>query len=324
MGHSMTIKKHLVTLFLMMTLPGLQAQSFPTKPIKVIVPTASGGPSDTCMRAVALAMQTLLGQSITIENITGATGSIGLNKVASSAADGYTLVVPSAANTASLATRPLNSFDVMNGFKPIGKICNATQTLVIAPALGIKSVDELIKYAKANPGKLSFGSIGIGSSQHLVGEMFAVATDIDMQHIPFRGEALAATEIAAGRVQLMFMAGAKPFMDSKLVVGLATTNKDTWAPMPTLPSLAKTSVPGFTYNGWNGIMAPAGTPEQVVQILSKALSEALKEERVRSVILSMGNMPGLGTPEELSEQMKSDVYMFKKIMRDRNLNFNDQ
>ena len=190
--------------------------------------------------------------------------------------------------------------------------------------MGIKSVEELIKYAKANPGKLSFGSIGIGSSQHLVGEMFAVATDIDMQHIPFRGEALAATEIAAGRVQLMFMAGAKPFIDSKLVVGLATTNKDTWAPMANLPSMAKTSVPGFTYNGWNGIMAPAGTPDQVIQLLSKALAEALKDDKVRGVISSMGNMPGLGTPEELSEQMKADIYMFKKIMKDRNLNFNDQ
>ena len=314
----------LTSIYMMLALQGLQAQTFPTKPIKVIVPTASGGPSDTCMRAVAQAMQTQLGQSITIENVTGATGSIGLNKVASSPADGYTLVVPSAANTASLATRPQNSFDVMSGFKPIGKICNATQTLVVSPSMGIKSVEELIKYAKANPGKLSFGSIGIGSSQHLVGEMFAVATDIDMQHIPFRGEALAATEIAAGRVQLMFMAGAKPFIDSKLVVGLATTNKDTWAPMANLPSMAKTSVPGFTYNGWNGIMAPAGTPDQVIQLLSKALAEALKDDKVRGVISSMGNMPGLGSPEELSEQMKADIYMFKKIMKDRNLNFNDQ
>jgi len=315
--------KSILTISLVLIHGLLLAQNYPNKPIKVIVPTASGGPSDTCMRAVAQSMQNLLGQSITIENVTGATGSIGLSKVASSQADGYTLVVPSAANTASLATRPQNSFDVMTGFKPIGKICNATQTLVISPIMGIKSVDELIKYGKANPGKLSFGSIGVGSSQHLVGEMFAVATDIDMQHIPFRGEALAATEIAAGRVQLMFMAGAKPFMDSKLVLGLATTNKDTWAPMPQLPPLAKTSVPGFTYNGWNGLMAPAGTPDTVIQILSRALGDALKEEKVRSVIASMGNMPGQGTPEELAEQMKSDIFMFKKIMKDRNLNFND-
>ena len=315
--------KHLLSIGLFFTLTCLQAQTFPTKTIKVIVPTASGGPSDSCMRAVAQAMQTILGQSITIENVTGATGGIGLNRVASAPPDGYTLVVPSAANTASLATRPHNSVDVMSVFKPIGKICNATQTLVVSPALGIKSVDELIQYGKSNPGKLSFGSIGIGSSQHLVAEMFAVATGIDMQHIPFRGEALAATEIAAGRVHLMFMAGAKPFMDSKLVLGLATTNKDTWAPMPNLPSLAKTSVPGFTYNGWNGIMVPNGTPDQVVKILSKALSEALKEEKVRAVISSMGNMPGMGTPEELAEQMKSDIYMFKKIMKDRNLNFNE-
>jgi|APCry1669189534_1035231.scaffolds.fasta_scaffold02535_6 tripartite-type tricarboxylate transporter receptor subunit TctC len=300
-----------------------QTGLYPTKPIKVIVPTASGGPSDTCIRAVSQAMQAILGQSLVIENVTGATGNIGITRVMTSNADGYTLLVPSAANTSSFVTRPQTSPDLEANFKPIGKICNATQTLVVAPNLGIKTAEEFIRYAKSNPGKLSYGSIGFGSSQQLVAEMFASAAGIEMQHIPFRGESAAAVEISAGRVQLMFMAGAKPFMDSHLVIGLATTNKDTWPAMANLPSLNKTVLPGFTYNGWNGLMAPAGTPDSVIHALSKALSESLKDEKVRSIIANMGNMPGAGTPEELGEQIHSDVSMFKKIIKERHLEFPD-
>ena len=300
-----------------------QSVNYPSKPIKVIVPTGSGGPSDTCMRAVAQAMQNILGQSLVIENVTGATGNIGISKVMSSGADGYTLLVPSAANTSSFVTRPQTSTDLEANFKPIGKICNATQTLVVAPSLGVKTAEEFIHYAKLNPGKISYASIGFGSSQQLVAEMFASAANIEMQHIPFRGESAAAIEISSGRVQLMFMAGAKPFMDSRLVVGLATTNKDTWSPMANLPSLNKTVLPGFTYNGWNGLMAPMGTPDGVIHALSKALSESLKDEKVRSIIGNMGNMPGAGTPEELGEQIRSDMNMFKKIIKERHLEFPD-
>lgn len=300
-----------------------QTANYPIKPIKVIVPTGSGGPSDTCMRTVAQAMQSILGQSMVIENITGATGNIGISRVMNANADGYTLLVPSAANTSSFVTRPQTSPDLEANFKPIGKICNATQTLVVSPTLGVKTTEEFIHYAKSNPGKISYGSIGFGSSQQLVAEMFASAANIEMQHIPFRGESAAAMEISSGRVQLMFMAGAKPFMDSHLVLGLATTNKDTWAPMPNLPALNKAVLPGFSYNGWNGLMAPMGTPDAVIRVLSKALSESLKDERVRATIGNMGNMPGAGTPEELSEQIHLDVSKFQKIIKERHLEFPD-
>lgn len=301
--------------------PLAHAAAFPDMPIRVIVPTGSGGPSDLCMRAIAPVMQRQLGQPLVVENVTGATGNIGLARVASASADGYTVAVPSAGNTANFAARPASSFDVTGKLKPVGKICNSALTLVVSPGLGVKTVEELIRYGRANPGKLSFGSIGIGSSQHLVGEMFAAATGINMVHVPFRGEAPAAMEIKAGRVQLMFMAGAKPFIDSHLVVGLATTNQDTWAPIPNLPSLGKSVIPGFSYNGWNALMVPPGTPDAVVQKLSRALVETLKDDKVRSVILSMGNMPGTGTPTELAAQLKSDQSMFRKIIDDRHLVF---
>jgi tripartite-type tricarboxylate transporter receptor subunit TctC len=299
------------------------SDTYPGGPIRIIVSSAAGGPSDMCMRAIAPAMQARLGQTVIVENVTGATGNIGMQRVASSSADGYTLAMTSSQATANEVARPTSSFDIFKGLKPVGKVCTAAFTLAVSPALGITTAEELVKYGRANPGKLTFGSIGLGSGNHLVGEMFAAATGIKMQHIPFRGEAPAAMEIRAGRVQLMFMAGAKPFIDGNMVVGLATTNKDPWPPMPNLPPLGKSVLPGFSYNGWNGLMAPLGTPDAVIQKISRALVETMKDPKVRSIILAMGNVPGTGTTEELAEQLRTDQAMFKQIIDESHLKFED-
>jgi tripartite-type tricarboxylate transporter receptor subunit TctC len=295
--------------------------AFPEKPIRIIVPTAIGGPSDLCIRAVTEAMFAHLGQPLPVENITGATGNIGLERVAAAAPDGYALAQASAANTANWVARPKASFDIVNGLTPIGKVCTAALTLAVSPALGVKSVEEFIRYAKDNAGKLAYGSIGYGSSQHLVAEMFAAMTGIDMVHVPFRGEPPVVTEMAAGRIQMMFMAGAKPFMDGGMVIGLATTNRDTWIPIPSLPPIGRSALPGFSYNGWNGLLAPKGTPDAVVQRLSDALRRALADEKVRAVIRSLGNDVGAGTPEELAAQIRSDLANFKRIIDERRLVF---
>ncbi len=296
--------------------------AFPEKPIRIIVPTAIGGPSDLCIRTVADLMYAQLGQPISVENVTGATGNIGLERVAGSPPDGYVLAQASAANTANWVARPKNSFDIVNGLIPVGKVCNAAFTLAVAPSLGVKTVDEFVRYAKARPGKLSYGSIGYGSSQHLVAEMFVAIAGLDMTHVPYRGEPAVAAEMAAGRIHMMFMAGAKPFLDGKLVVGLATTNRDTWPPIPSLPPIGKSStLPGFSYNGWNGLMAPKGTPETVVRRLSEVLRRALADDKVRTAIRTIGNDIGAGTPEELGEQIRTDMSKFRKIIEDRHLVF---
>ena len=149
------------------------AATFPERPIRVVVPTAIGGPSDLCLRAAADAMRIDLGQHIVVENITGATGNIGLERVGNATLDGYTLWQASAGNTANLAARPKAAFDILNNMKPVGKVCQASFSLVAAPGLNVKTVEAFIRYAKTQQGKLSYGSIGYGSSQHLVGEMFA-------------------------------------------------------------------------------------------------------------------------------------------------------
>src|SRR6185503_19429185 len=203
----------------------------------------------------------------------------------------------------------------------VGKVCVAAFTLAVAPSLGAKTVDEFIRYAKANPGKLAYGSIGHGSSQHLVAEMFDAVIGVNMLHVPFRGEAAAATEMAGGRVHMMFMAGAKPFMDGGLLVGLATTNRESWPPIPALPPIGKSALPGFSYNGWNGLFAPKATPDAVVQRLSEALTKALTTDKARAAIRALGNDAGPGTPEDLAAQVRWDVSNFRRIIDDRKLTF---
>lgn len=295
--------------------------TFPEKPIRIVVPTAVGGPSDLCIRAAAESMSATLGQPLIVENVTGATGNIGLQRVASAAPDGYTLSQASAGNTANVAARPAASFDIVNGLKPVGKVCVAAFTLAVSPAVAAKSVEDFIRYAKSNSGKLAYGSIGHGSSQHLVAEMFGAVLGVNMLHVPFRGESAAVTEMAGGRVQMMFMAGAKPFIDSGLIVGLATTNREPWPPMPTLPPIGRSALPGFSYNGWNGLFAPKATPEHVVQRLSDALARALTTDKVRAAIRALGNEPGPGTPDDLAAQVKWDVTNFKRIIDERKLTF---
>ncbi len=306
---------------LLMICAGSANAAFPDKPFRIIVPSGAGGPAELCMRAVAEVMRADLGQHFVIENVPGAPGNIGLERVANATPDGYTMIQASAANTANLASRPKAAFDILT-LKPVGKVCQASFTLAVAPGLNIKTVDELVRHAKANPGKLSYGSIGHGSSQHLVAEMFSAAIGVDILHVPYKGESLVAAEMAAGRIQMMFMAGAKPFMDGGLIVGIATTNRETWPPIPNLPPIGKTAaLPGFSYNGWNGLFAPKGTPDDRIRRVSQALVKAQSDEKVRALINTFGNQPGAGTPEELAAQVKTDLVRFRGIVESRKLVF---
>ncbi|MGE4241247.1 Bug family tripartite tricarboxylate transporter substrate binding protein [Ramlibacter sp.] len=296
---------------------------FPDKPIKVMVPTVAGGAAEQCLRAVAEPMRQALGQPLVFEYLTGGTGNIALQRAAQSPPDGYTLALPSAANSSNLAARPRQAFDIVGEMRPVGKIGVAAMMLTVSPALNVKTTEELIRYAKANPGKLSYASIGYGSSQHLVAEMFAAAAGIDMVHVPYRGEAAAALDMAGGRIHVAFLAGAKPLVETGKIQALATTNAENWPSMPTVPPLSQTGLPGFVYNGWNGLVAPKATPDPIVARLSAALAGALKEPKVRSDLRMIGFEPGAGTPDELGEQLRSDIANFRKIIAERNLKFPD-
>jgi tripartite-type tricarboxylate transporter receptor subunit TctC len=297
------------------------AQDYPNKPIRLIGTTQPGGGADVCARLVAERLGSVLGVSVIVENQTGATGNIALQSTARAAADGYTLAFPTAANTANLAARPKQAFDIVGDLRPVGKVGVAAFTLAVSPTLGVNTVEQFLELARRRK-DLVYASIGHGSSQHLVAEMLCDTARIDMTHVPYRGEAAAMQDLMTGRVHAMFMAGAKPMMDSGKVVGLATTNKTRWPAIPELRPIGDVpALKGFYYNGWNGIMAPKETPDAVVQKLAVALGKALQDEKLRTGLRGAGYEAGLGAPAEMGEQLQWDVSNFKRIIAERKLAF---
>jgi tripartite-type tricarboxylate transporter receptor subunit TctC len=298
-----------------------QAQEYPNKTIRLIGTTQPGGGADVCARLLAERLRDVLGVSVVVENQTGATGNIALQSAARAAADGYTLAFPTAANTANLAARPRQAFDILGELRPVGKVGVAAFTLAASPALGANTVEQLIELARRRK-DLVYASIGHGSSQHLVAEMFCDAAGLEMTHVPYRGEAAAVQDLMTGRVHVMFMAGAKPMMDARKVVGLGTTNKTRWPAIPDLRPMAEVpSLKGFHYNGWNGVMAPKDTPDAVVQKLAVAMARALQDEKLRTGLRAAGYEPGAGAPAEMAEQLQWDVGNFKRIIAERKLAF---
>ena len=184
------------------------AQAFPSKPIKVVVPFPPGGPADTAVRIAQAAMEKTLGQPIIVENVPGAAGLLGVNRVKAAEPDGYTLVQTASPHTTTAAIKP-ETIDLLRDLAPVGLTGNSTFTLVVSPKLGVKTLGELLLLARSKPGELKFGSVGNGSSQHLVAEMLIAATKIELTHVPYRGEAPVVPDLATGRIDLMFMASAK-------------------------------------------------------------------------------------------------------------------
>jgi tripartite-type tricarboxylate transporter receptor subunit TctC len=299
---------------------GASAQAFPSKPVKIIVPFPPGGPADTAVRAVQPGMEKLLGQPIIIENMGGAAGSIGLNRVKQAEPDGYTLIQAASPHTTTAAVKP-GSIDLLRDFAPIGQTGNSTFTLVVSPSLGVQTLAELIARAKSKPGELKFGSVGNGSSQHLVAEMLIAATKIELTHVPYRGEAPSVPDLVTGRVDLMFMASAKQYIDGGQVIGIGVTAAEPWFNLPGIKPLSQQGLTGFVVDGWNGLMAPKATPPAVVAKLSDALSAALKADGAVRAFDAMGFKPGDGRPGPMAKQIEDDMRIFTTVIRERNLKF---
>jgi tripartite-type tricarboxylate transporter receptor subunit TctC len=216
----------------------LRAESFPARPIRIIVPFAPGGPADIVVRAAQGGMEQRLGQSFIIENVSGAAGQIGLTRVLQAEPDGYTLLQAASPHTTMAAVRPASSVDLRRDFVPIGQTGNSVYALVASPALGAKTLAEVIALAKAKPGELKIGSVGVGSTHHLIAEMLKAAAAIDLTHVPYRGEAPAVVDVTAGRIDLMFLTSAKPYIDGGQVLGLGVSSAQPWFNLPGLKPLS--------------------------------------------------------------------------------------
>ncbi len=299
------------------------AQSFPSHPIRVIVPFSAGAGADINARLASEGMSENLGVPVVVENITGATGNIGMDRAAKAAPDGYTLFLASAINTSNYAARPESTQDLLSLFKPIGKIGDNAFALVVSPKSGIKTLSDLITLAKAKPGALAYGSAGIGSSHHFVSEMFRAATGIDVIHIPYRGEGDMIAEVIAGRLAFSFIVTARPFLERGQLSALATTAPGPWPLLKDVPPLSSLGYPGFEQTGWNGFMVTKATPDEIVGKLSQSLNKALKTEKLRTAQASTGFMPANGSPEEMAQQIQNDLQKFRQVIIDRKLKFTE-
>lgn len=298
-----------------------RAQAFPAKPIKIVVPFPPGGPADTAVRIAQAGMEKMLGQPVVVENVPGAAGGIGAQRVKQAAADGYTLLQAASPHVTNAAVKPNANVDLRRDFEPVGITGQSIYTLCATKTLGMQGLAEVVARAKAKPGELKIGSVGAGSAHHLIAEMLKAAAGIDLTHVPYRGEAPAIPDLVAGRIELMFLTTAKPLIDDGRVVGLGHTGDGPWFNLPNVKPLTELGLKDFVIPGWNGIMAPKGTPPAVVAKLSEALSAALSADASVRAFNGMGFKQGSGTPEPMRQRIESDMRLFTTVIRERNLKF---
>jgi len=295
------------------------AQGWPAKPLHLVVPYPPGGPVDVSARLVAQHAQQALGQPVLVENKPGAGGNIGADFVAKSAPDGYTLLM------GAIATHAINPslyaripYDALKDFRHVTLVVQVPNVLVVNNDLPARSVQELVAYAKAHPGKLDFASGSTGSTGHLAGEMFKMMTGTFMVHIPYRGAAPAAADLLAGRVQLMFdnLASALPNVKAGKLRALAVTTRARSSFLPELPTLDESGLKGFDMSTWWGVMAPAKTPAAAVERLSAVLLGAIDAPEVRERLRAMGAEPSaIRTPEQFSAFVASELQTYAVLVK---------
>ena len=317
-----SVLTHSAALLAALSLPrGASAQAFPAKPVHIIVPFPPGGPADTAVRIAQGGMEKALGQSIIIENVAGAAGGLGAQRVKQSEPDGYTLLQAASPHTTNTAVKPQANVDLIRDFVAIGQTGNSVYTLCASKESGATDLAKMIKLAKAKPGEMKVGSVGIGSAHHLIAEMLKSAAGIELTHVPYRGEAPAIPDLVAGRIDLMFLTTAKPLIDDGRVIGLGHTGDGAWFQLPQLQPLTELGLKDFVVPGWNGLMAPKGTPPTVVAKLSAALASALQADASVKAFNAMGFIPGAGTPGPMTKQIEEDMRLFTAVIRERNLKF---
>ena len=305
-----------------LALPGgaAQAQTYPSKPIRLVLPYVPGGIIDTAGRHFAQRLSESLGQPVVAENRPGAGGMVGIDVVARSAADGYAIVLtdPGIVSNPTLQKDPPYDLKAVQAVSIVG---SSPAVIVASQHLPVKTFAELIAYAKANPGKLNFASAGIGTAPHLAGEMIKLRTGIDMTHVPYRGIGAAYPDVMSGKVQLAFssIAGAVPFTSDNRVRPLATTGAARSAVYPDVPTVAESGLPGFDVDLWIGIYAPAGLPPAVLAKLNGELKKVLQHPELKAALAKIGVEPRGTTPEEAAAFTRSEFEKWKKVIVEGNI-----
>lgn len=312
-----------IVILMLAAMPGSIAwsQTYPTKPIRFVVPWPAGGVADITTRLFGRKLTELMGQQFVVENRAGATGIIGSEFVARAAPDGYTLLM---GTTTTHATNPVMfkklPYDALKDFAPISLVADAPFVLLVHPSLPVTTVKELIAFAKARPGQLTFGSSGTGSSSHLGFELFNSMAGIKAVHVPYKGLAPATVDLLAGNITMSWesTAAATPYIKSKRLRALGIGSARRSALMPDVPTISE-SLPGFELGSWSAMFAPAGTSPEIVRRLQREVAAAIKDPPMREQLAALG-AEGVGnSPEELAAVLRSDIVKWTRIARQANL-----
>ena len=293
------------------------AQNFPNKPVHIIVAFTAGSATDSLGRTYGQKLSEIWGQPVVVENRPGAGGTIGAAVVAKAPADGYTLLVNSAAQAYNPSIYQNLSFDTVKDFANIAALGGQPNVLVVAPSSGIKTVAELIALAKQKPGQLNYASAGTGSGTHINGEKFKLAAGIDVVHVPYKGSPEALTDTMAGRVTYYFapISAALPFVRDGKLVALAVSTAKRSSVLPNVPTIAESGVPGFDYSLWVGLFAPAGTPPAVVEKIAKDVRTAEQSADVKERFATLGAEPMPMTPQEFTKFVQTEIDESAKVIK---------
>jgi tripartite-type tricarboxylate transporter receptor subunit TctC len=292
---------------------------YPTKPIRMISPYAPGGGSDTLARTIGPKLTEAWGQPVVVENRPGAAASIGAEAAAKATPDGYTLLVtPSAALTINPHIYPKLRYAPIRDFEPITIATNSPYLLVVHPSIPVTNVKELLAYARAKPGQLSYSSSGNGSSTHLAGVLFSQLGGIQLLHVPYKGSAPATVDLLAGQVQLRFssVVPVLPHVRSGRLRALGLSSAKRYSPLPDMPTIAESGLPGFVVESWYALLAPAHTPRDIVRKLNSEIVHILKSEDMKTRMAAEGAEVIASTPEELAKWIRDDLARWAKPVKD--------
>lgn len=293
------------------------AQQYPVKPVRMVVPSAPGSGPDLIARVVAQKLTEALGRSVVTDPRPGAGGSLGADIVAKSPADGYTLIMGSAgSHSVNSALYPKLSYDAVKDFAPISLVSTAPNILIVHPSLPVKTVKDLVALAKAKPGELTFGSGGNGSTAHLSGELFRVLAKANMVHVPFKGAPAAAIGVMTGEISMgiINLPPALPHVKSGKLKALGVSTEKRSSAVPDIPTIAEAGLPGYEAGTWYGLLAPAGTPNDILVRLNTELVKGLRSDDMKKRIAAEGGDIVGSTPEEFTVVIKRDIEKWTRVV----------
>jgi tripartite-type tricarboxylate transporter receptor subunit TctC len=294
------------------------AQTYPSRPVRIVIPLSPGGTTDVPGRIIAQKLSETLGQQFFVENRAGAGGTIGSDFVAKSKPDGYTLLLTATPFVITPHVYKKMPYDALADFAPVVRIASGPYVLVVHPSLGVNSVKELIAAAKKEPGKIDFASSGNGSAQHLVSELFMYMAGIKLNHVPYKGSGPAQQDLMSGIIKVSFVGTpiAIPHMKSGRLKALGVSTAKRSPEMPDVPTVAEAGVPGYEAIVWIGLLAPAGTPREIIAKLNGEIARLVHTEEVRKLIGPTGMEPDPDTPEQFAAYVKADYDKWGKVVRD--------